>query len=179
MMLLKLCDLQFCAGRLHDDGPQGVEQLARVEPIAFLAADFSDDIIEVVEDNVLLRRALGVGASRLADRLRHRVTDRIEKRFEVRLLAVRRDRHVGRRDVQPDVEVRFLRCFGDGVSKPASEQVDLSLVACRIDVASDRRAVDADGDRPCLARSAAHASTTNGMAACGSVPNDTSPLDVA
>ena len=46
-----------------------------------------------------------------------------------------------------------LRRFGDGVCKPASEHVDLPLVARRIDVAGDRRAVDADGDRHHVARS--------------------------
>ncbi len=164
-MSVKLRDLQFLAGLVHDDGPQGVEQLARVEPIAFLAADGGDDIVEIVEHDILLRCAfgLGVGASRLAHRLRHGVADRIEKRSEVRLLAVRRDRHVGRRDVQPDVEVLVLRRFGDGVREPASEHVDLPLVASRMDVAGNRRAVDA-GDEPHVsALSAAQASTTKGI----------------
>ena len=91
MMLGEVADLQFLAGLVHDDGPQEVEQLARVEAVAFLAADGGDGVVEIVEHDILLRHAfLGVGASRLAHRLRHRVADRVEKRFEVRLLAVAR-----------------------------------------------------------------------------------------
>ena len=67
-----------------------------------------------------------------------------QERGEVRLLAVRGDRHVGRSDVEPDVEFQLLGRFGDGVAKPAAEQVDFALVALQRHFAGDRGAVDAD-----------------------------------
>ena len=57
MMLVKFVDLQFLAGLVHDDGAQEVEQLARVEPVALLAADGGDGIVEIVEHDILLRHA--------------------------------------------------------------------------------------------------------------------------
>ena len=145
MMPVKLLDLQFLAGLVHDDRPQEVEQLARVEAVAFLAADGGDGIVEIVEHDILLRHAsLALGRRALRTAFATASLICVEKRFEVRLLAVRGDRHVGRRDVEPDGEVLVLRRFGDGVVKPAAEQVDVALVACRVDVAGDRRAVDAD-----------------------------------
>ena len=60
MMPVKFVDLQLLAGLVHDDGAQEVEQLARVEAVALLAADGGDGVVEIVEHDVLLRHALGV-----------------------------------------------------------------------------------------------------------------------
>ena len=54
MMPLKLPLLKLCAGLVHDDGAQAVEQLPRVEAVFTVAADFGNDIVEIVEDDGLL-----------------------------------------------------------------------------------------------------------------------------
>ena len=79
-------------------------------------------------------------------RLPHRFADgaadlRIE-RHQARCLAVGCDRHVRRRDVEPDVELGLLRCLRDGVGQPAAEG---ALVVRGFDLSRDRRAVYADG----------------------------------
>jgi hypothetical protein len=80
----EILDLQFLADLLHDNGAQEIEQLARVETVALLAADGGDSIIEVVEDDALLRKAFGrARVLRLARRLLHRLADHGEKRQEV------------------------------------------------------------------------------------------------
>ena len=87
-------------------GRSGVEQLARVEAVAFVAADGGDDIVEIVEHDVLLRRAAWRrGGAPCAPPCRTASAIASRNGLEVRLLAVRGDRHVGRRDVEPDGEV--------------------------------------------------------------------------
>ena len=60
------------------------------------------------------------------------------------------DRHVGRDDVEPRcVNCVPTRCLRDGVREPAAEGVDVALVAGGLDLAGNRRAVDAD-DQVCV-----------------------------
>ena len=82
--------------------------------------------------------------ARLAHNFRHGVPDLVKERQQVGLLAVTGDRHVRRDEVEPEGEVLILRSLGDGVGEPASEDVDVALVARGVDVTGDRRAVDAD-----------------------------------
>ena len=145
MMLLKLPSLSSSPGSLQDDGPHAVEQLPFIEAVALrAAADDVDHLVEVVEHHVLLRRAAGARASRLPDRLAGGLDDGGDERLEVRLLAVRGDRHVRRRDVETERNVASRRRLGDSVSQPAAEQVEVALVAIELEIGGDRRAVDVD-----------------------------------
>ena len=96
------------------------------------------------------------------------------KGVKVRLLAVRGDRHVGRSDVEPDVEFQLFGRFGDGVTKPAPEQVDLALVALQRHFAGDRGAIDAGGDEV-LFGLRRQTSTATGMSARTREPNGAEP----
>src|SRR3974390_1965745 len=58
---------------------------------------------------------------------------------------IRCDRHEGRRDIDPDVELHPARRRGNGVGKPASVGVDMPLVASGFQLSRSRRAVDAGG----------------------------------
>ena len=146
----EVADLQFLVGLLLHDRAQRIEQLARIEPVALGAADGFDDLGEMVEHHVLLRHDARARPADLADRLGHGFVNDGEERGEVRLLAVRGDRHVGRSDVEPDVEFQLLGRFGDRVTKPAAEQVDLALVALQRHFAGDRGAIDGCGDEVLL-----------------------------
>ena len=100
----EVADLEFLAGLLHDDRAHGVEQLARIEAVALrAAADGVDDLGEMVEHHVLLRlrRWRSAGAT-LRIALAAASAMAPDERLKVRLLAVRGDRHVGRRDVEPE-----------------------------------------------------------------------------
>ena len=180
MIFLKLSIFSSLPVASMTIGRNAVEQLTLAESVTFLAADLCDGIVEIVEHDVLLRRALGfgVGAVRLAYRPRHGAADRVEKGIKVRLLAVRGDRHVRRRDVQPDAEVGILRRFRHGVESPQPNRLISRLSRAA-------RMLPVTGVRLTQARSrvlalavVAHASTTKGISARGPLPNDAIPLDV-
>jgi hypothetical protein len=59
-------------------------------------------------------------------------------RYQVRRFAVRRDRHVGRYDVDPDAELSLFRCRGDGMTEPTAEGIDVAAVAGSLDIACQR-----------------------------------------
>ena len=100
-------------------------------------------------------------------RLRDGGADLIEKWDEVWLLAVDRDRHVRRRDVETDVEVLVLRRLRDGVAEAASENVDVALVASshRFRPATGVRLTNTASLMSAQSFSVAHASTTKGISA--------------
>ena len=72
------------------------------------------------------------------------VVNAVEERRQVRFLAVAGDRHVRRRDIEPDKEFLVLGRLGDGLIKSATECDDVALVAIHRQFGGDRRAVDAD-----------------------------------
>src|ERR1700733_4014621 len=135
----EVTDCQFLASLIPDDGPQGVEQLPSIESVTLFATDSGDDIVEIFEDNILHRYAmgLGIGSPRLSYRLCNGFLNLCHKWNGVWRLAICRDRHMGRRDVEPDRKVLVLWRFGDGVRKSTSEDVNLTLVTGRKDIAGD------------------------------------------
>jgi hypothetical protein len=144
MMPVKLLSCSsWCSSSLID-GPQAVEQLAHIEPELTVAADVGNDGVEIVEHHVLLRAAPRVWPMRLLDRLANGRPDLVEEGLQIGRLPVRRDRHVGRREVQPDAELRVLGRLCDVVMEPATIEIDVALVASGANVASDWRPIHAD-----------------------------------
>ena len=129
MILVKFPIFSSSSSSPHDDRTQPVEQLSGVEAVFSVATDIGDDVIEMVEHDALLRHlAATVRTVRLANHLTDSVADLVEKRVEVRLFAVAGDWHVRRDDVEPDVELRILRCLGNGVD--ASRSRTRRYLAC-------------------------------------------------
>ena len=143
---VKFADLQFLPRLVHDDGPQGVEQLARIEAVLFLAAaDDVDHFVEIVEHDVFLRRAAGGGRRTLRIALPMASAMGV-RNGAVRILAVAGDRHVRRRDIEP--EARFVplalwrRCW-----RSPQPNTLMSLLSRSSKSRRDRSAVDAGHSR--------------------------------
>ena len=105
---LEVADQQRLAGLLQDDGPELVENLPLVEAELAVAARVRDRLVEMFEHDVLLRQLLLLRcrALRLLGRGRDRLADLVDERLQVRCLAVRGDRAIGRGDVDYDVVTR-------------------------------------------------------------------------
>src|SRR5262249_34911658 len=86
-----------------------------------------------------------VRAMRLADSLPGRLSNGINEWLEIGRLAVRHDRHVRRRYVELNIEVRVLRRLRDRATEPAAEHADVALVSRGVDAARHWRAVHAVG----------------------------------
>src|SRR5262249_28520135 len=122
-----------------------VERLAFVESEFSVAADGGDGVVEIVDDDILLRYTpSGCRAMRLAHGLLRGGGDLIEERLQIRFLAVAGDRAVRSDDVDHDGELRLAWCLRDGVRQPAAKGVDVALVAGGVDFAGDWCAVHAD-----------------------------------
>ena len=80
------------------------------------------------------------------DQLVYRALDHAQEGSEGRLFAVRGDRHIRCDDAELDIEMLVLRSLGDGVRETAAEGIDVALVASGVVIASDRCAVDEDGE---------------------------------
>src|SRR6516165_7867686 len=82
---------QRLAGFVLDDGPEHIEQLALIESEFAVAADGGDGVVEIVEDDILLRYApSGRRTVRFSDCLPRGGYDCIEEGLQVWLLAVAR-----------------------------------------------------------------------------------------
>ena len=97
--------------------PQHIEDLPLAERMP--AASLGDGVVEMFEHDFLLIFSVPcVWTVRLAHDLLNGDPDFVEKRFEVRLLAVACDRHVRSRDVETDGKVFVLRRLRDRVARP-------------------------------------------------------------
>src|SRR5262245_26474588 len=140
--VLEVSGGQRFADLVMDDLANDVEHLTFVESKFAIAADSGDGIIEIVEDDILLRYApSGSRAMCLPDCLPCGGHDCTQERLQVWLLPVAGDRHVGGRDVDCDEKLRFAWCLRDCVRESATKGVDVALVAGGVNFAGYRCAV--------------------------------------
>src|SRR5262245_56300462 len=136
---------QRFADLVMDDLANDVEHLAFVESKFSVAADGNDGVIEIVEDDILLRYTPSGGrAVRFSDCLSPCGHDCREERLQNWLLPVAGDRHVGGRDVDRDEKLRLAWCLRDVVRESAAKGVDVALVAGGVDFAGDWCAIHTD-----------------------------------
>ena len=143
---LEVAPLQLGADRLAHDRPDHIEHLARREAIGAMAARLGDRRVEMGEHHLLLAALaswLGrLGAQRAAHGLAGDLADDLAAAGQVRRLAVGGDRHVGRDDVDAQIDARAPGGGPEGAHEAAAVEREIALPAREADRAGDRRAVD-------------------------------------